>query len=59
MKESARVLLDNYRLTYGVGLMLRLGSVARVELNYCFPYRSQRGDRPHQGVQLAVGVQFL
>lgn len=53
------MLMDKYRLSYGVGLMLRLGTVARVELNYCVPLRSQRGDRPRHGVQVAVGVQFL
>lgn len=59
MKESARLLTDRYRLSYGVGLMLRLGTVARIELNYCIPQKCQRGDRPHHGVQVAVGVQFL
>ncbi len=52
-------MLDKYRMSYGLGLMLRLGTVARIELNYCIPLRSQRGDRPHHGVQVAVGVQFL
>jgi outer membrane protein insertion porin family len=42
-----------------MGLMLRLGTTARIELNYCVPIRSQRGDRTHHGVQVAVGVQFL
>ena len=39
--------------------MLRLGAVARIELNYCIPLKTQRGDRTHHGVQVAVGVQFL
>ncbi|XP_046639172.1 sorting and assembly machinery component 50 homolog [Daphnia pulicaria] len=59
LKESARILTDRYRLSYGMGLMLRLGTTARIELNYCVPIRSQRGDRTHHGVQVAVGVQFL
>lgn len=42
-----------------MGLMLRLGTVARIELNYCVPLKCQRGDRTHHGVQVAVGVQFL
>jgi outer membrane protein insertion porin family len=59
LKESARILTDRYRLSYGMGLMLRLGTTARIELNYCVPLRSQRGDRTNHGVQVAVGVQFL
>lgn len=59
IKESARILTDRYRLSYGMGLMLRLGTVARIELNYCVPLKCQRGDRTHHGVQVAVGVQFL
>jgi len=59
LKESARQLLEKHRLSYGVGLMLKLGNAARIELNYCIPLKSERGDRPLHGVQLAVGVQFL
>lgn len=51
--------MEKHRLSYGVGLMLKLGNAARIELNYCIPMKSERGDRPLHGVQLAVGVQFL
>jgi len=59
LRETARQLVDKHRLSYGLGLMLKLGNAARIELNYCIPLKSQRGDRPLHGVQLAVGVQFL
>ena len=49
----------NFRLSYGIGLALKLGGIARVELNYCIPIRAQRGDRPAPGLQLGVGVNFL
>ncbi len=51
--------LHNFRLSYGIGLALKLGGIARVELNYCIPIRAQRGDRPAPGLQLGVGVNFL
>jgi len=51
--------INNFRLSYGVGLALKLGGIARVELNYCIPIRAQRGDRPAPGLQLGVGVSFL
>jgi len=59
MRANAKLLADRVRLSYGMGLMLRLGSAARVELNYCVPVWAQRGDRPVHGVQVAVGVNFL
>lgn len=49
----------NFRLSYGIGLALKLGGIARVELNYCIPILAQRGDRPAPGLQLGVGVNFL
>ena len=51
--------INNFRLSYGIGLALKLGGIARVELNYCIPIRAQRGDRPAPGLQLGVGVSFL
>jgi outer membrane protein insertion porin family len=50
---------QNLRLSYGLGLAFKLGNVARIELNYCIPVKSQRGDRPAPGLQLGVGVNFL
>ena len=52
MRANAKLLADRVRLSYGMGLMLRLGSAARVELNYCVPVWAQRGDRPVHGVQV-------
>ena len=49
----------NFRLTYGIGIGMKLGGIARIELNYCVPMRTQRGDRPAPGFQFGVGVDFL
>ena len=49
----------NFRLSYGIGLALRLGGIARIELNYCVPLRAQSSDKVAPGLQLGVGVNFL
>lgn len=51
--------VQNFRLSYGLGLAFKLGGVARIELNYCVPLRTQRGDKPAPGLQFGVGVDFL
>lgn len=33
------------RWSYGAGIVLRLGNIARLELNYCVPMGVQSGDR--------------
>lgn len=40
-----RRLAECMRWSYGVGLVLRLGNIARLELNYCVPMGVQGGDR--------------
>lgn len=50
---------EDFRLSYGLGLALKLGGVARIELNYCVPVKASRGDRAAPGLQFGVGVNFL
>ncbi|NXA56054.1 SAM50 protein, partial [Nothocercus julius] len=38
-------LAEYIRWSYGAGIVLRLGNIARLELNYCFPMGVQSGDR--------------
>ena len=38
-------LMDTLRLSYGAGVVLKLGGIARLELNYCVPVKSQASDR--------------
>lgn len=52
-------LLDNVRMAYGLGIAVRIGQVARLELNYCIPYTFQRSDLLSPGVQFGLGMQFL
>ncbi|XP_047513632.1 sorting and assembly machinery component 50 homolog A [Pieris napi] len=51
--------LSSVRVSCGAGVALRLGRVARVELNYCFPLRAAAGDAPAPGIQLGVSAHFL
>ena len=51
--------IRNFRLSYGIGLVMSLGGIARVEVNYCCPLRAQKGDRLAHGLQVGVGMDFL
>ncbi|KAJ8269555.1 hypothetical protein COCON_G00121620 [Conger conger] len=52
-------LAEFIRWSYGVGIVLRLGNIARLELNYCVPMGVQSGDRICDGVQFGAGIRFL
>ncbi|CAH1114993.1 unnamed protein product [Psylliodes chrysocephalus] len=53
------IIRNNVRVSYGLGIALRLGNMARLEINYCFPYIYDKCDQTHPGVQFGIGVQFL
>ncbi|XP_030762179.1 sorting and assembly machinery component 50 homolog [Sitophilus oryzae] len=57
--DIIQVLISNVRISYGVGVALKLGNIARLEVNYCFPYKFDKGDQTHPGIQFGIGVQFL
>ncbi|EEB19878.1 sorting and assembly machinery sam50 protein, putative [Pediculus humanus corporis] len=57
--EDVKNILDGYRLSYGCGLALRLGQLARVEFNYVIPLKAQDADVTAEGFQFGVGLQFL
>lgn len=44
-KAHIRKLAECIRWSYGAGIVLRLGNIARLELNYCIPMGVQKGDR--------------
>uniref|UniRef100_A0A8P0P7Q2 Sorting and assembly machinery component 50 homolog n=2 Tax=Canis lupus familiaris TaxID=9615 RepID=A0A8P0P7Q2_CANLF len=44
-KAHIRKLAECIRWSYGAGIVLRLGNIARLELNYCVPMGVQKGDR--------------
>ncbi|KRX85339.1 SAM50-like protein gop-3 [Trichinella sp. T6] len=47
------------RSSVGMGLLFKIGSFCRVEINYCFPLEYQIEDRIHRGLQVGAGVSFL
>ncbi|KAM8974549.1 sorting and assembly machinery component 50 homolog isoform 1-T1 [Pelodytes ibericus] len=58
-KAHLRKLAECIRWSYGAGVVLRLGNIARLELNYCIPMGVQSGDRICDGVQFGAGIRFL
>ncbi|KAM7317441.1 hypothetical protein ACRRTK_023743 [Alexandromys fortis] len=58
-KAHIRKLAECIRWSYGAGIVLRLGNIARLELNYCIPMGVQTGDRICDGVQFGAGIRFL
>ncbi|KAK0141891.1 Sorting and assembly machinery component 50 A [Merluccius polli] len=52
-------LAECIRWSYGAGILLRLGNIARLELNYCIPMGVQSGDKICDGVQFGAGIRFL
>ncbi|XP_032973328.1 sorting and assembly machinery component 50 homolog isoform X1 [Rhinolophus ferrumequinum] len=58
-KAHIRKLAECIRWSYGAGIVLRLGNIARLELNYCVPMGVQSGDRTCDGVQFGAGIRFL
>ncbi|XP_038051993.1 sorting and assembly machinery component 50 homolog B-like isoform X2 [Patiria miniata] len=52
-------LRDNFRWSYGAGIILRLGRIARFELNYVIPKTALHSDSINAGLQFGVGVSFL
>lgn len=59
LQRDVETLTQDFRLSYGLGLALKLGGVARIELNYCVPVKACRGDHAAPGLQFGVGVNFL
>ncbi|GAB1605094.1 sorting and assembly machinery component 50 homolog [Argonauta hians] len=49
----------NYRMSYGGGIVLRMGRVARLELNYVIPFKVNQGDSVNPGLQFGIGFVFL
>ena len=49
---------DSLRASVGVGMVLRLGSRGRAELNYCLPIKALSGDNVQHGLQIGIGVDF-
>ncbi|KAK6633716.1 hypothetical protein RUM44_004323 [Polyplax serrata] len=58
--EDLKAMFDGYRMSYGLGIALRLGQLARVEFNYVIPNIVREGDSTQETrFQFGVGLQFL
>ncbi|XP_054718205.1 sorting and assembly machinery component 50 homolog [Uloborus diversus] len=57
--HNTMVLLSRLRWSWGFGVVLAVGGIARFELNYCVPISSQPGDRAQEGLQFGLGINFL
>jgi len=59
VQRDIDMLTQDFRLSYGLGLAVKLGGIARIELNYCIPVKASRGDKVNPGLQFGIGVNFL
>lgn len=53
-----KALTNNVRVSYGAGLVMKLGENAKIELNYVLPFKSQDSDLTDSGVQWGIGFEF-
>lgn len=52
--------VKNVRGAWGIGLAYRiLGNMAKIELNYCYPFKFGKDDRCQKGFQFGLGIDFL
>ncbi|KAK6191273.1 hypothetical protein SNE40_003004 [Patella caerulea] len=59
LRENFWRMAETFRWAYGGGIVLRMGSIARMELNYVIPVQLQRGDSVNPGLQFGIGLSFL
>lgn len=52
-------LLDNIRLSTGLGLVLTFGGRVRLEANYCWPIKAQAEDKTKPGFQFGIGINYI
>lgn len=51
-------LWERRRWAVGAGLVIRIGQVARLEVNYCVPGGVESGDRACHGLQFGLGITY-
>lgn len=59
LNTDKKEFLMSPRYSFGAGVMLMLGGMARLEVNYCVPKNAQPGDVINPGLQVGVGLSFL
>lgn len=59
LKKCYECLGKDLRFTTGIGLVYRLGQIARIELNYCIPVYYQEDDKFTSRIQFGIGAHFV
>ena len=57
-EENLKILTENVRCAMGCGIAMKIGNIARVELNFCTPLKFLRND-VQQSIQLGLGIHYL
>ncbi|KAL7299258.1 hypothetical protein TKK_0007848 [Trichogramma kaykai] len=57
-EDHMKIFTENIRCAAGCGIAMKLGNIARVELNFCLPLKFLRTDIQQQ-IQLGLGIQYL
>ena len=58
-RNNLNKIITDSRYSYGLGIMLMLGGIARLEINYCIPRNTKPTDGINPGLQIGVGLNFL
>lgn len=56
IKGQLNKLLENVRASYGAGLVYNFMRSARLELNFCIPFKVVAGDNFTEGLQFGLGI---
>ena len=56
---SAGEVFEKCRVSVGSGVIVKVGSVMKMEVNYAVPVRFQPGDAVNHGLQFGIGVNFM
>ncbi|KAK7098539.1 sorting and assembly machinery component 50 homolog A-like isoform X2 [Littorina saxatilis] len=59
LQGSLKDMGNDIRWACGWGIVLRMGRVARMELNYVVPMAVKQGDSVNPGLQFGIGLSFL
>lgn len=58
-QENAGQLLNDFRLSAGLGIVIKLFKYGRLEINYCLPIKFSQTDSLNPGLQIGFGMSFF
>lgn len=58
-ESAVRSLFAGLRCSWGAGVILKMGGIARLELNYAMPILARQEDSVNKGFQFGIGIKFL